>query len=271
MCCFQISRHEYEQRIFGDSRREPARHCSPGTGDHLPGGCRARWSFLCGGRGADGVGAMGVAATRPGNTYGTESLVPHRCRQRGRDRCGCAARLGTATPPDTVDRRTRRAAIVAGAIILPFQPSFAAILAIGVVPLIAHPYWREVRTFPSWWTGVSRAVLILARVGGCRSSCHGSHCIPATDRRDRSGGPRGLVAGPRRARNRAGRGARRLPRAWPAHPESSVQRGMAVLGNGRPRWSFRITLGPGVVSAALLDSWSASVSASPPGAAPNVK
>ena len=94
------------------------------------------------------------------------------------------------------------AAIVAGAIILPFQPSFAAILAIGVVPLIAHPYWREVRTFPSWWTGVSRAVLILARVGGCRSSCHGSHCIPATDRRDRSGGPRGLVAGPRRARNR---------------------------------------------------------------------
>src|SRR5829696_6755727 len=54
------------------------------------------------------------------------------------------------------------AVIVAGAIILPFQPSFAAILAIGVVPLIAYPYWREVRTFPSWWTSVSRAVLILA-------------------------------------------------------------------------------------------------------------
>src|SRR5829696_4288159 len=58
------------------------------------------------------------------------------------------------------------AAIVAGAIILPFQPSFAAILAIGVVPLIAYPYWREVRTFPSWWTGVSRAVLILAALAG---------------------------------------------------------------------------------------------------------
>jgi hypothetical protein len=37
------------------------------------------------------------------------------------------------------------AAMVAGAIILPFQPSFAAILAIGVVPLIACQYWRDVR------------------------------------------------------------------------------------------------------------------------------
>ena len=54
------------------------------------------------------------------------------------------------------------AAIVAGAIILPFQPSFAAILAIGVVPLIAYPYWRDVRLFPSWWAGVSRPPLIWA-------------------------------------------------------------------------------------------------------------
>jgi hypothetical protein len=52
------------------------------------------------------------------------------------------------------------AAILAGAIILPCQPSFAAILAIGVIPLIAYPYWREVRTFPSWWAGMSRALLI---------------------------------------------------------------------------------------------------------------
>jgi hypothetical protein len=58
------------------------------------------------------------------------------------------------------------AVIVAGAIILPFQPSFAAILAIGVVPLIVYPYWREVRTFPSWWAGVSREVLILAVLAG---------------------------------------------------------------------------------------------------------
>ena len=33
----------------------------------------------------------------------------------------------------------------AGAIILPFQGTFAAILAIGVVPLIAYQYWRDVR------------------------------------------------------------------------------------------------------------------------------
>ena len=39
------------------------------------------------------------------------------------------------------------AVIVAGAIILPFQPSFAAILAIVVVPLIAYPYWRDREPF----------------------------------------------------------------------------------------------------------------------------
>ena len=58
------------------------------------------------------------------------------------------------------------AAIVAGAIILPFQPSFAAILAVGVVPLIAYPYWRDVRRFPSWWAGTSRALVILAALAG---------------------------------------------------------------------------------------------------------
>jgi hypothetical protein len=58
------------------------------------------------------------------------------------------------------------AVIVAGAIILPFQPTFAAILAIGVIPLIAYPYWRDVRIFPSWWAGVSRPLLILATLAG---------------------------------------------------------------------------------------------------------
>jgi hypothetical protein len=58
------------------------------------------------------------------------------------------------------------AAIVAGAIILPIQPSFAAILAVGVVPLIAYPYWRVVRMFPSWWAGTSRALVILAALAG---------------------------------------------------------------------------------------------------------
>jgi hypothetical protein len=58
------------------------------------------------------------------------------------------------------------AVIVAGAIILPFQPTFAAILAIGVIPLLAYPYWRDVRMFPSWWAGLSRALLILAALAG---------------------------------------------------------------------------------------------------------
>jgi hypothetical protein len=44
--CFQISRHVYEHAIFGESPREPARHCSPRTGDHLSGGCHTRWPFF---------------------------------------------------------------------------------------------------------------------------------------------------------------------------------------------------------------------------------
>ena len=55
---------------------------------------------------------------------------------------------------------------MAGAIILPFQPSFAAILAVGVVPLIAYPYWRDLGTFRGWWAGTSRALLIFAAVAG---------------------------------------------------------------------------------------------------------
>jgi hypothetical protein len=58
------------------------------------------------------------------------------------------------------------AVIVAAAIILPFQPAFAAILAVGVVPLIAYPYWRDVRAFPSWWAGTSRVLLIFAALAG---------------------------------------------------------------------------------------------------------
>jgi hypothetical protein len=38
-------------------------------------------------------------------------------------------------------------AIMAGVIILPFQPFFAAILAIGLVPLIAYAYWSECDCF----------------------------------------------------------------------------------------------------------------------------
>jgi hypothetical protein len=114
-------------------------------------------------------------------------------------------------------------AIVAGAIILPFQPSFAAILAIGVVPLIAYPYWREVRIFPFWWTGVSRPVLILAVLAGAGLLATAALAYPrqigGTDEAARGGWWLDY--------------ARRQPRAWLAHPESSVQRSMAVPGPGR--------------------------------------
>jgi hypothetical protein len=58
------------------------------------------------------------------------------------------------------------AVVVAGAILLPRQPSFAAILAIGVVPLLAYPYWRDVRAFPSWWASASRMDIVLAALAG---------------------------------------------------------------------------------------------------------
>jgi hypothetical protein len=60
---------------------------------------------------------------------------------------------------------------VAGAIILPFQPTFAAILAIGGVPLIAYQYWRDVRmlhmprvagTLPPQWSGIRLKTAIMS-------------------------------------------------------------------------------------------------------------
>ena len=63
------------------------------------------------------------------------------------------------------------AVIVAGAIILPFQPTFAAILAIGVVPLIAYQYWRDVRMLhmprlagilPPQWSGIRLKTAIIS-------------------------------------------------------------------------------------------------------------
>jgi len=48
----------------------------------------------------------------------------------------CSPWLGDCAGP--IGSRTGSAVIVAGAIILPFQPTFAAKLAIGVVPLIAY-------------------------------------------------------------------------------------------------------------------------------------
>jgi len=63
------------------------------------------------------------------------------------------------------------AVILAGAIILPFQPTFAAILAIGGVPLIAYQYWRDVRmlhmprvagTLPPQWSGIRLKTAIMS-------------------------------------------------------------------------------------------------------------
>jgi hypothetical protein len=58
------------------------------------------------------------------------------------------------------------AVIIAAVIILPFQPTFAAILAVGILPLLFYPYWGDVRAFPSWWAGTDRAVLALAIASG---------------------------------------------------------------------------------------------------------
>jgi hypothetical protein len=58
------------------------------------------------------------------------------------------------------------AAVIAAAIILPLDLLFAAILAVAVVPLVAYPYWRDARAFPSWWAGVPRPPLILATLTG---------------------------------------------------------------------------------------------------------
>jgi hypothetical protein len=58
------------------------------------------------------------------------------------------------------------AAVIAAAIILPLDLLFAAILAVAVVPLVAYPYWRDARAFPSSWAGVPRPPLILATLTG---------------------------------------------------------------------------------------------------------
>ncbi len=109
---------------------------------------------------------------------------PHRCRQFGRDHSGCAAALAHLPRRTLLIVDLAAAAIVAGAIILRFQPSFAAILAIGPVQLIAYSYWRNIRI---------RAI-----------------SAEPTRRLMR------LVVGLRRARNRtrASRGARRQPRTY---------------------------------------------------------
>jgi hypothetical protein len=88
------------------------------------------------------------------------------------------------------------AAIVAGAIILPFQPTFAAILAIGVLPLIAYQYWRDVRMLhmprvagilPPQWSGIrlktaTMSSLALTTVDPVHGSLGEDEAIPRAPR-----------------------------------------------------------------------------------------
>jgi hypothetical protein len=164
------------------------------------------------------------------------------------------------------------AVVVAGAIILPFQPSFAAILAVGVVPLIAYPYWRDVRMVPSWWAGTSRALVILAALAGAALLVTAALALPrqigGTDPAARGGW-------------------------WLDYAEHATVLALAgVLAASRgPGWRMlrglcsAVWLYLGLVAALVLPHhpgswgrtaaprhlWSASDSASPPGAAPNVK
>lgn len=55
------------------------------------------------------------------------------------------------------------AAVVAAAINLPFAPAFGILLVIVLVPVVAYPYWPEVRNARTWW---QRPQLVLLGVGG---------------------------------------------------------------------------------------------------------
>lgn len=56
------------------------------------------------------------------------------------------------------------AVVIAAVIILPLQPAFAVLLALGVLPLVAYPYWRDVRDIRRWWVGVNPVLLGLTSV-----------------------------------------------------------------------------------------------------------
>jgi hypothetical protein len=104
-----------------------------------------------------------------------------------------------------------------------------------VVPLITYPYWREVRTFPSWWAGTSRALLILAVLAGAAllvtSTIGYPRQIGGTDPAARGGwwldyAEHATVLA--LAGVLAGNAPTRL-----AHPQRSEQGGMAIPWSGR--------------------------------------
>jgi hypothetical protein len=147
MCLFQISRHDYDhRRILGESHRESAQYCSPCTGDHLLGVVATLAGLFF-------VVAVVLMASAPGVLLQPDQEVRTELNRwfltvaGSVDAIIAAVLLALAHRPrwTLLAVELAGAVIVAGAIILPFQPTFAAILAIGVVPLIAYQYWRDVR------------------------------------------------------------------------------------------------------------------------------
>jgi hypothetical protein len=139
MCCFQISRHEYEQRIFRDSRREPTRR------SHRVRVIIFRVVAVLAGHFFVVAAALMASAPwvllQPDQVTRTELNRWFLAVAGSVDAIAAAVLLALALRPHQTLLIVEHtgAALVAGAIILPFQPSFAAILAIGVVPLIAYP------------------------------------------------------------------------------------------------------------------------------------
>jgi hypothetical protein len=102
------------------------------------------------------------------------------------------------------------AVIIAGVIIILFQPSFAAILAVAILPLLCYPYWRDVRAFRAGGTG---------RAGTCSSRRQWP--VPPFSSRPPSPFP-ARSAAPTRQRRRAGGRTTpstplcsRWPECWP--------------------------------------------------------
>src|SRR4051812_7275735 len=55
--------------------------------------------------------------------------------------------------------------VVAAVVNLPFVPEFAVLLAVVLLPLIAYPFWAQLRTFPRWWGGSRGPMLWVTALG----------------------------------------------------------------------------------------------------------
>ena len=152
------------------------------------------------------------------------------------------------------------AVVIAAAIILPFGPLFAAILAVAVAPLVAYPYWRDARSFPSWWPGVPRAPLILATLAGGALLVTAAVALP----REIGGTDAAAQANwwsdyAEHATNWRSPGCS-PPAADPAGGSCGPPAPLCGSTSGlSPVWSFHTTPGRGVASAVSPGSLSASV------------